>query len=418
MNGRLRLFTHTLGCRVNQVETQALRERLLDGGAVAVSDWPEADLCVVNTCTVTRAADQEALRLVRRIRRGNPSARLVVTGCLATRSPGEIRRAAPEALIVGNSEKDSIPALVGCGAAPTGYSVSELHGRTRAFVKVQDGCNMRCAYCVIPSIRPAMWTKPLAGLEAEVRALIGAGKREIVLCGVRLGRYLDDSGLSDGRRTDFVGMLRRVLSVPGEFRVRLSSFEVTDVTARFLELYREFPGRLCPYLHAPLQSGCDETLKAMERWYSAEFYRRRIEAAREAVPELSLFTDVMAAFPGETEAHHEASLRYVERLGFSGLHVFRFSARRGTPAARRRALPEAVVERRSVELRALDRRLRAAFARRETGKVRTALVESANEGRTEHFLRVSLAGPSRAGELVPVRVLDGAREPVRAEFLA
>jgi threonylcarbamoyladenosine tRNA methylthiotransferase MtaB len=396
----VKIFTHTFGCRVNQTETESIREKLVAEGHSSVEAWRDADLCVVNTCTVTKAADRDALKLVRKIARDNPISKLVVTGCYATRAPQEVRRAAPGALIVSNEEKASIPAMLGCSSGPTGYSVSELRGHSRAFVKVQDGCNMHCTYCIIPSIRPELWTKPAADVEAEVRTLLAGGFKEIVLCGVRLGRYLDDSG----KRVDFVGMVRRLLSIEGEWRLRLSSFEITDVTDRFLELYREYPGKLCPYLHVPLQSGCDEVLKRMERWYSSGFYRRRIESARTFVPDLALFTDVMVAFPGEIEAQHQENLRFVEELGFAGLHVFRFSARRGTPAARYQQLPERVVERRSKEMRALDRELRRRFAKRESGKERTVLVGYSGEGLTEHFLRVPLDGKHKARTLVRVRV--------------
>jgi threonylcarbamoyladenosine tRNA methylthiotransferase MtaB len=399
----VKLYTHTFGCRVNQTETESIRERLVAEGLTDVPEWRDADVCVVNTCTVTKAADRDALRLVRKIARDNPAARLVVTGCYATRAPEELRRTAPDVLIVSNEQKEEIPAMLGCRTAPPGYSVSDFRGKSRAFVKVQDGCNMHCTYCIIPSIRPNLWTKPASDVEAEVRGLLAAGFKEIVLCGVRLGRYLDDSG----RRVDFVGMLRRLLVIEGDWRLRLSSFEITDVTDRFLELYREFPGKLCPYLHVPLQSGSDPTLKRMERWYGAGFYRRRIEAARAFVPELALFTDIMTAFPGETEEQHRESMGFVEELGFAGLHVFRFSARKGTPAARYKQLPESTVERRSQEMRALDRELRLRFASREAGRERTVLVEKPTEGVTETFLRVKLEKRAAVGELLPVRILAG-----------
>src|SRR5262249_22203157 len=191
-------------------------ERLLqDSSRAETPDFESADLCVVNTCTVTREADKDALRLLRRISRRNPSARLVVTGCLASRSPQEILEAAPAAVVVGNEGKENLPAMLGCSPAPGFAGITGFHGRTRAFVKVQDGCNMHCAYCIIPSIRPTLSSKPYQELEREVAGLVDGGIQEIVLCGVRLGRYLVRD--SSGRRVDFVAMLDRLLTLPGDF---------------------------------------------------------------------------------------------------------------------------------------------------------------------------------------------------------
>lgn len=407
----MRLYAKTFGCRVNQSETEAVKERLLsDGATIATDDFETADLCLVNTCTVTREADRDALTLLRRISRRNPAARLVVTGCYATRAPEEIRRAAPSAVVVSNAEKDAIPALVGCRPVPEYAGPGAFGTWTRAFVKVQDGCNMHCAYCIIPSVRPELSCKPYAEVEAEVRRLVSGGHAEIVLCGIRLGRYLVEH---EGRRVDFVGLLERLLALPGHFRVRLSSFEVTDVTDRFLDLAERAcaSGRLCPSFHLPLQSGSEAVLERMERWYSAAFYARRIEALRRRLPDCGLFSDVMAGFPGETEAEFEESLAFVRAMGFSGLHPFRYSRRAGTPAARRAGLPEAVVEERAGRLRALDADLRRAFAAAAVGSSRLVLIEKKGapaEGFSEHFLRVRLAeAPGPGLRLVRIESAEG-----------
>ena len=385
----MRVYTKTFGCRVNQYETQALRERLgREAGSVDAEGFEDADVCVVNTCTVTAEADREALALLRRIGRRNPAARLFVTGCLVSRDAALVRAAAPHAQLVGNAEKASLPALLGCAPAPLG-GVSGLAGRSRAFVKVQDGCNMSCAFCVIPSIRPELSSKSWPELLDEVRGLVDAGKPEIVLCGIRLGRYLSRD--EAGRRVDLVCALERLLEVPGEFRLRLSSLEITDATDRLFALMAASGGRLCPSLHAPLQSGSETVLRRMKRWYSAEFYRRRADAFRAQVPKAALFADVMTGFPGETDAEHEESLRFAQTLPFDGLHVFRYSRRPGTAAARLSPVPEAVIARRAAEWRALDERLRAAFAARVVGRERTVVPELAGDaGLTEDFLEVGL----------------------------
>ncbi|MBI4386947.1 MAG: MiaB/RimO family radical SAM methylthiotransferase, partial [Elusimicrobia bacterium] len=378
------------------------------GGVCETSRFEEADLCVVNTCTVTEEADKEALRLIRRIARRNPAARLVVTGCLASRSPDTILDAAPAATVAGNDAKTVLPAMLGCRTAPEFTGVTGLRDRTRAFVKVQDGCNMTCAYCIIPSVRPRLSCKPWAELEREVRGLIESGTQEVVLCGVRLGRYLVWDG---DRRVDFVAMLDRLLCLPGDFRIRLSSLEVTDLTDRLLELLVRWEGRLAPSFHVPLQSGSDEVLKRMERWYSASFYARRAAALRARWPDAGLFADVMVGFPGETDEHFEESFRFVSDIGFSGLHVFRFSRRSGTPAAR---FKDAVAEPRMLEraqrMRALDRELRRRFAASAVGSVRRVLVEGRGsmlkaEGVSDHFLRVYFREDPGSG-LVPARIVS------------
>lgn len=353
-------------------------------------------MCVVNTCTVTAEADREALALLRRVTRRNPAARLVVTGCLATRDPELVKGAAPHAVLVGNDAKASIPAMFGCSPAPPEAALPSVSGRSRAFLKVQDGCNMDCAYCTIPSIRPALSVVPLPELLESVSALAAAGVPEIVLCGIRLGRYLWRT--PEGARVDLGGLVARLLDVPGDFRIRLSSLEVTDATDRLLSLMATSGGRLCPSLHLPLQSGSATVLKRMGRWYSPDYYQRRVSSYREAVPLGALFTDIITGFPGETEEEHDQSLRFVEDLKFDGLHVFRYSSRPGTAAACLKAPSPRVVSARSDAWHALDRSRRAAHAARVVGQERIIAPEiSGRDGLTEDFLNVVLGGVSERG---------------------
>ncbi|NNN04919.1 MAG: MiaB/RimO family radical SAM methylthiotransferase [Elusimicrobia bacterium] len=395
------IWVKTFGCRVNQAEGDALKAALLAGGAASATGFEDADVCVVNTCTVTAEADREALALLRRVTRRNPAARLVVTGCLAERAPDLVRAAAPHATVVGHAGKASIPALFGCAPAPAEAALPASNGRSRAFLKIQDGCNMACAYCTIPSIRPTLVSLPVAELLEKTRAYAAAGVPEIVLCGVRLGRYLRRDA---GTRTDLAGLIERLLEVPGNFRVRLSSLEVTDATDRLFTLMRGAGGRLCPHLHLPLQSGCDATLKRMKRWYTADFYRRRADAYRAAAPDGSLFADVIAGFPEETDAEHEESLGFARDLQFDGLHVFRYSPRPGTAAARWKAPSERVVSARAQAWRTLDFERRGAHARRAVGRPRVlAPALDGREGVSEDFLTVRVDGVLGRG-LTPVRV--------------
>ncbi len=377
-------------------------------GARGVEDWAEADLCVVNTCTVTSEADKDALRLIRKISRRNPAARLVVTGCLATRDPSLILKAAPAAQVVGNQEKAGIPAMLGCSVLPGG--VHGLHSRTRAFVKVQDGCNMHCTFCVIPEIRPKLSSRPLDELEAEVRGIIESGRSEVVLCGIRLGRYLTQD--RDGRRVDFPGLLERLAGLPGEFRLRLSSLEITDLTDRLIELTAASGGRICPSFHLPLQSGSNAVLKRMERWYSTEFYARRIESLRKRLPRAGLFTDVIAGFPGETAEEFGQTMDFIRKTEFSGLHVFRYSRRKGTPAAELTGqISETELRVRAKALRGLDTELREKFARAAVGEERTVVRAPKGEtaeALTEDFITAKMeTDPGPGLRRVLIESMDG-----------
>ncbi len=407
----MKIFTFTFGCRVNQSETESLREQLIAGGHEAVEEIASADLCLVNTCTVTRMADRDALKLLRRVRRENPLAQLVVTGCYATRAPEELRREFPDARIVGNADKTDLPTLLGCPPVSGEFKVADFNGRARAFVKIQDGCNMHCTYCIIPAIRPTLSSKPFPELRQEILGLAASGYREVVLCGIRLGRYLSVD--EDGRRVDFAEAVRRLCALPGDFRIRLSSLEITDLTDRLLAILVASEGRLCPSFHLPLQSASDTVLKGMERWYSSGFYARRVEALWKASPEAGLFTDIMVGFPNETEADFEASMSFLERNRFSGLHVFRFSSRPGTPAAELTPLPDEVLIERSRRMHELDRSLRLAFARRSAGATRRVVVEDMGEAVADNFLRVRLEGDRPPpGSMVWAKVGEGGATPL------
>lgn len=363
--------------------------------ASAVPGWEAADVCVINTCTVTQEADRDALKLLRRIAARNPAARLIVTGCLASRDPGAILKEAPAAMVVGNEGKENLPAMLGCQTGP--QTAAGFHGHSRAFVKIQDGCNMECTYCIIPAVRPELSCKPYEDLRVEVENLLARGYVEIVLCGIRLGRYLSSDGA--GRRVDFVSLLERLVQIPGDFRLRLSSLEVTDVTDRLIAAMAGSSGNLCPSLHVPLQSGSEWVLKRMQRWYSATFYRRRIEALKKVLPDVGLFTDVMVGFPGETQERFQEGLDFVKEIGFSGLHVFRYSKRAKTPAARYTdQVADNKISQRASQMRQLDQALRTAFAARAVRGVRRVIPElSGREALTEDFLTVKLDSPIKPG---------------------
>ncbi|MCX5796611.1 MAG: radical SAM protein [Elusimicrobia bacterium] len=370
----MKIWSRTFGCRVNQAESEELRARLAAAGCSPAHSLAEAELCVVNTCTVTRDADREALKFLRRASRENPRARLLVTGCLARRSPDEIRAAAPHAEIAADLEQLALPRASGL-----------LPERARALLKVQDGCDGSCSYCVVPKVRPTLRSLALEEVVARVRGLVAAGVPEIVLCGIRLGRY-SQGGVG------LAGLLKRLLLIPGAFRLRLSSLEFQEADDALAVLMAESSCRLCPHLHLPLQSGCEATLRRMNRPYSAAAFARRVAALRRRVPTLALFTDIITGFPGETEAESGASLAFVRGLGLRGLHVFRYSAREGTPAASLPGqVPAAAARERLDQWLGLDRDLRQRHAREAVGQERVAVpLKTGREAVTEDFLTVRL----------------------------
>ncbi|MBI5623879.1 MAG: MiaB/RimO family radical SAM methylthiotransferase [Elusimicrobia bacterium] len=411
----MKIYFQTFGCRVNQYETQALRERVLaDPSAEASSDWESADVCVVNSCTVTAEADKDALRLIRRISRRNPRARLVVTGCLADRDRKALSEAAPGALVVGNADKGRIAEFIGLSVQPSSH-VRGLAGRSRALVKVQDGCDGACSYCVVPRVRRENSSKPLAELAAEVSGLVRTGHAEVVLCGIRLGRYAGED--VSGESADLARALQELCRLPGDFRLRLSSLEVAELSDRLLDAAAASGGRVCPSFHLPLQSGSDAVLKRMNRPYDSTFYARRLEALRGRLPRAAVFTDIMTGFPGETEAEFRESLEFVKAQGLRGLHVFRYSRRPGTPAASlTEQVPPEVILDRARELRGLDLELRTAFAASAVGQMRrVAATEGVDEGAgrdalAEDFLTVRLgADPGPGLHEVRVTSSDGPR---------
>ncbi len=396
----MKIYFKTVGCRVNQVETESLREKFLALGHSVSADPETADLVVVNTCSVTAKADRDCVAFLRRTAAANPGAAIAVTGCLATLEPGKILAAAPGATLFSNKDKESIPALL-CGAPPSDdfFSVSKFHGKARAFIKVQDGCNLKCAYCLVNLARSELKSKPLAAAAAEVEKLVRSGFAEIVLCGTRLGIYrCPETG------ADLAALMERLFALEGNFRLRFSSVESQELTPELLKVLKAGGDKFCRYFHLPLQAGADPVLRAMGRLYDTAGYKVRVEDLRSVFPGVGIYADIIAGYPTETEEDFAAALAYVRELGLSGLHVFSFSARPGTRAAALKPLPPAAVAARSAALRALDKELRAAFAASMLGKRFTVLVLKNKEGRAlalaPNFVNVELPGQLAPGALV------------------
>ncbi len=329
-----RLKTHTLGCKVNQYETQYLREGLLGIGYRDAAPNESADLCIINTCTVTAEGDSKSRQVIRRMHRQNPDARIVVMGCYATRAPEEVRKIPGVAEVITN--KRELPDLLGrFGVVDIPNGISGLSNRHRAYVKVQDGCLLRCSYCIIPAVRPRMYSRPMNDVLDEVQRLADRGFREIVLTGIHLGHYGVD--FNRGRsKPDWVRLSRLVRAICDtntEIRIRLSSIEATEVTRELIDVMARFPDNVCPHLHVCLQSGSDPVLRRMRRRWSVRQIVDRCEQVQQQLDRPALTTDVIVGFPGETDEEFEQTLETCRRIGFSKIHMFPFSPRRGTPAA-------------------------------------------------------------------------------------
>jgi len=417
-----RLRTVTLGCKVNQYETEFVRQGLLGAGYRDAPNDEPAELCIVNTCTVTNEGDAKSRRMVRRMARRNPHARIVVMGCYAARAPEEIAKLPNVSQVV--TDRREIPDLLdrlGVTEIPTG--ISEFGNRHRAFVKVQDGCLLRCSFCIIPAVRPGMSSRPPEEVVEEVRRLASAGYREVVLTGIHLGHYGVD--FNRGRpKSEWIrlpSLLKRLVEIDAPFRIRLSSIEATEVTRELVEVMAAYPDRICPHLHVCVQSGSDAVLRRMRRRWGARRIRDRCRLVQSSLDRPALTTDVIVGFPGETEEDFAATCDLLTEIGFSKIHCFPYSPRRGTPAAE---LPDQVSpETKSQRVRyvgELASQLRRRYFEQLVGSRLRVLIEGQRDTESDghqplvgtacRYAPVRLPGNSgRLGELVDVvgKATDG-----------
>lgn len=331
-----KVYLHSFGCKVNQYETQLLREGIIRFGNSVVDSYENADVCVINSCTVTHKADADCRQLIRKILSANLQTKVVVAGCYAVRAPEEIVNISSRIEIC--PEKEEILALL-CPSLITHQSllITNFDGHTRAFVKIQDGCDAFCSFCIVPYVRAKLVSRIPEEIIAEIKCLVKNGYKEIVLTGIRLGKYQALGTRHEARgwedeRYDLVGLLKDLERIDGLYRIRLSSIEINEITDDLLELMVNSK-KICPHLHIPLQSGDNEILKLMNRTYQTEEYAEKIYQARSYLPEVGITTDVMAGFPGEKEENFLRSYEFVKWIEFSGLHVFPYSLRPGTKAA-------------------------------------------------------------------------------------
>jgi threonylcarbamoyladenosine tRNA methylthiotransferase MtaB len=419
----MKIHLSSLGCKLNQSEMEALANRLAASGHQIVALPAEADLCVLNTCAVTHVAAQKSRQALRRLHRESPAARLVATGCYAELAPADLRDLPGVHLVAGNRDKERLAELLGDrdrGLAPVVFHLPR--SRTRAFVKIQDGCDNSCTYCIIHLARGPQWSRPADQILAEVRARLVAGYQEIVLTGVHIGAYGRDRSNS-GPAGELWDLVARILAETGVPRLRLSSIEPWDLPERAFRLWDD--PRLCPHLHLPLQSGSDATLHRMARRTDTTRFAALIDAARAAIPDLAVTTDVIVGFPGETGQEFAASLAFVQAAGFARVHVFPYSRRPGTPAA---LMPDQVPSRvkaeRAAAMRAVASSSACSFRRRFVGRTLAVLWESCRGGEvpvwsglTGNYMRVEAASAANLhNTLTSTRLLSLVGERLRGEI--
>jgi threonylcarbamoyladenosine tRNA methylthiotransferase MtaB len=410
-----KFFVQNFGCRATQADGAALESLLAGKGLTAVSERAAADLVVLNTCTVTASADEDVRQTVRRVHRENPAARILVTGCYAQRAPDELAAMAGVEWVVGNSHKTQIAELVTAAPYHGNIHVGDIFAqhdflsapvedaagdRTRPNLKIQDGCNNRCSFCIIPFVRGRSRSAPGAQVVNQVRTL-ASRYREVVLSGINLGRW----GREPGSALRLADLVRLLLAETGIERLRLSSIEPMDLSDDLLELMALSP-RLAKHVHAPLQSGCDRTLRRMHRKYRPRHYADRIAKARGLMPEAAIGADVMVGFPGETGADFEESRGFIESLPFTYLHVFTYSERPGTPAASDpHSVPIPVRKERNRVLRELAAAKNRGFRERMVGKTLSAVtLHESGAALTDNYLKVELARPREANVIADLRI--------------
>ncbi|MCI9494254.1 MAG: MiaB/RimO family radical SAM methylthiotransferase [Adlercreutzia mucosicola] len=403
----MRFSIVNLGCKVNQVESDAF-EKLLGRASACYSAPEAADLIIVNTCTVTGEAEKKTRKSVRQALRANDHARVIVTGCASAIDPTFFAELGERVIVVPKAEMEAFLAeLAADGSGFSGEGGAGLHhGHARIGIKVQDGCDNACTYCIVHVARGRATSRPAEAVVAEAVALAQSGVREIVLTGINLGSY-DADGL------DLADLCRRLLAetaelhAPGEppCRFRIGSVEPMDVSMDLIGLLAEAGGRLCRHLHLPLQSGSSKVLREMGRPYDAEEYRQLVDYLRAMVPEIALTTDIIVGFPGETDEDFEDTCALARHVGFTKIHVFPYSRREGTPAAERSdQVPPGEKAARAARLRVLTDELAAADRAARAGTVELALVETPEVATTESYHEMPVPAGAAIGSLVPVKI--------------
>ena len=418
----MKIAFFTLGCKVNQYESQAMAERMVKCGFELVSPNEKADVYVINSCTVTAESDRKTRQTVRRFKRKNPDSIVILTGCMPQAFPEDAESLKEADIVLGNKNNIRLPELIeryfSCGQRVieieshetgdkfTGDNISGFEGRTRAIVKIEDGCNRFCSYCIIPYSRGRVRSKPIDELEAELRTLSDAGFIEIVLVGINLSSYGSDIGLN------ICDAVELAASMNFE-RIRLGSLEPDHITDDVIERLSEID-KFCPQFHISLQSGCDNTLRAMNRHYTSTEYKELCDKLRSAFVDTSITTDIMVGFPTESEDDFKDNVNFAKEIGFEKVHVFPYSPREGTRAAKMEQIEKKTKEVRSHIMIEETEKIRLDFLKSQIGKEVEVLLETRHddgftEGYTKNYTPVKVKGSHPCGKLVTAKItsVDG-----------
>jgi len=416
-----RVYLDCLGCKLNKAEIELMTRQFVEAGYKVVADVSEADVYILNTCTVTHIADRKSRHLLRMAHRRNPNALLVATGCYAQRAPEELAQIKGVSLVLGNTEKlgliqklgdfDCSGNLISINGNPSSDNSSVF--RTRSCIKVQDGCNSFCSYCIVPLVRGREESVPVERVVTEVRQRVIDGYKEVVLTGTEIGSYSCNN-------TKLADLLECILIETDVNRLRLSSLQPQEISAELIALWRD--ERLCRHFHLPLQSGSNEVLSRMRRRYSVGDYQKSVDLIRETIPEAAITTDIIVGFPGETEAEFEQSYNFCQQIGFARIHVFPYSARQGTLAAQMtNQVEDRVKKERSQRMLKLAEASSKEFYRQFLGKTMTVLFEQQSDaiwsGLTDNYIKVyARSSEDLTNKLIPVRMMKARRDGVWGEY--
>jgi len=420
----MRVAFYTLGCKLNQAETESLAGQFSQSGFQIVSPNDVADIYIANTCTVTHIADRKSRHWLRLVRRRNPHALIIATGCYAQRSRQEVAPLAD--IVVDNTDKERLPTLIQglslegrrFGESPTSQSqVPVATIRTRSLIKIQDGCHGPCAYCIVPRVRPREYSLPASQIIGEIKHKVALGYKEVVLTGTKVGSYKDDS-------TSLMDLVQCILDNRGIARLRLSSLQPSEISPEFLALWQD--ERLCRHFHLALQSGSQTVLSRMKRSYSLDQYQRTLDLVKEKTPEAAITTDIMVGFPGETDEEFEQSYSFCQQSGFANIHVFSFSPRPDTMAAKmREQIRDQVKRERSQQMLELSRSCRHHFCQQFLGQTMPVLWEQETKpgsgiysGLTSNYIRVFAYGKKPlANEVTPTRLVEFHIQGIQGEIV-
>jgi threonylcarbamoyladenosine tRNA methylthiotransferase MtaB len=393
-------YIKTFGCKVNQYESRLISEKFKNDNFTPAQSPEEADVVIFNSCTVTAQADKECEYFLRKVLKFRHKPQILLTGCMAKNKADYIKSAFPDIKIIADKTV--------LYTNPKTQSVESFDGRRRAFLKIQDGCDSFCSYCIIPYVRNELWSKPENEVISEIESLVKNGYFEIVLTGIHVGKWERPcaKGGKDGRLV-FSDLLEMIIALPMDFRIRISSIELNEIDDKLIELMKKNPQKICRHLHIPLQSGSDDILKLMRRRYRSGGYKDKTNEIFKVMPDLALTADIIAGFPGETAGHHDETCDFILQTPFARLHIFRYSDREGTKASLfENKIPADAIKKRSEDLFEIDAKKRKEFLQKFIGTKRQAVMSGKDKALTDNY--ITTEAPKNSAGIFETEITVGA----------